>query len=122
MARTLASTLLALLCSTAFAGPTAPPVRAEIQSLLSRLEASGCQFSRNGSWHSGSDAKAHLQRKLEGAEARTTLQSTEQFIQLVASKSSASGKPYMVRCGTEAAVESGRWLGGQLAEVRKGKP
>jgi hypothetical protein len=126
MVRTLASTALALLCCTAFAGPTPAPVRTEIDALLSRLESSGCQFSRNGTWYTGADARTHLQRKLEGAEARTTLQSTEQFVTLVASKSSASGKPYMVKCGSEAAVESSRWLGGQLASVRaaggKGKP
>ena len=65
MTRTLPSVVLALLCGAAFAGPTAAPVRLEIHSLLSKLEASGCRFSRNGSWFRGSEAKDHLLRKLE---------------------------------------------------------
>lgn len=126
MTRTLPSIVLALLCGAAFAGPTAAPVRAEIHTLLSKLEASGCRFSRNGSWFSGSEAKAHLLRKLEYIEGRTTVQSTEQFIELAASKSSSSGKPYLVKCGSEPSVESHRWLSGQLAPIRaaarKAKP
>jgi hypothetical protein len=116
--RLLLPALLALTCASAFAGPTPAPVRAEIDGLLFRLQVSGCQFQRNGSWYSGAEAKQHLLRKLEAVEARATLQSTEQFIALAASKSSFSGKPYLVRCNGTAAVESGEWLGSQLAGLR----
>ena len=109
---------VAFACATAWAGPTPAPVRTEIDGLLSRLEASGCQFQRNGSWYSGADAKKHLLRKLEAVEARGTLQNTEQFIALAASRSSFSGKPYFVRCSGTPAVESGEWLTGQLASLR----
>src|SRR5262252_281918 len=86
--------VLTLWCCLSFAAPTPPRVRAEIDALLSRLETSGCQFYRNGSWYSGQEAKNHLLRKLEYIEGRTTIESTEQFIELAASKSSFSGKPY----------------------------
>ena len=100
-------------------------MRAEIDAVLAKLQSSGCQFDRNGSWYSSSEAKNHILRKLDYLEGKTTIQSTEQFIELAASKSSSSGKPYHVKCGTEAAVESQQWLSKQLVGMRasaKGKP
>ena len=118
MHRHLLAILAALFCFSSVAAPTAAPVRAEIDALLSKLQASGCQFNRNGSWYSGQEAKVHLLRKLEYFEGKTTIQSTEQFIQLAASSSSSSGTPYQVRCGAEPAVPSRQWLLGQLTAVR----
>ena len=102
----------------AAAGPTSAPVRAEIDALLARFQASGCQFSRNGSWHDGAEARTHLLRKLDYIEGKTTVQSTEQFIELAASRSSSSGKPYLVKCGAQAPVSSQAWLTQQLATIR----
>lgn len=108
------------------AAQSAPAVRAEIDQLLTKLQASGCEFNRNGSWYSGAEAKDHLLRKLEYIENKGTLQSTEQFIELAASKSSFSGKAYQVKCGSEPAQESQAWLTKQLDAIRasanKGKP
>jgi len=90
------------------------------------LEVSGCQFNRNGAWYSAPEAKGHLLRKLEYIEGRSTIKSTEQFIELAASKSSSSGKAYQVKCGGESPVESKRWLTQQLVAMRgsasKAKP
>ena len=116
--RLLASVLASLACSLAVAAPTAAPVRAEIDLLLSKLQASGCEFNRNGSWYSGAEAKDHLLRKLEYIEGKSTVQSAEQFIELAAAKSSSSGKPYQVKCGGEAPVESQMWLTKQLGVIR----
>jgi hypothetical protein len=112
------SILLAACCGLAAAAPTPAPVRAEIDALLAKLESSGCQFNRNGSWHGAGEAKAHLLRKLEYIERRGTVQSTEQFIELAATGSSRSGKPYLVRCGSEAPVPSRQWLTRELAPIR----
>ena len=109
---------LALSASLAITSPTSPPVRAEIEALLARLESSGCQFHRNGSWHSPSEARSHLLRKLEYIEDRGTVQSTEQFIEIAATKSSWSGKPYRVQCGAEAAMDSQQWLSRHLTVLR----
>ena len=81
-----------LLVALLLAAPTAPAVRAEIDQLLGRLESSGCRFNRNGSWHPAAEAKSHLLRKLEYFDDRSGVASTEQFIALVASRSSVSGK------------------------------
>ena len=120
--RMLVLAALVLAAGMAAAGPTPQPVRAEIDALLTRLQASGCQFNRNGSWYGGAEARTHLLRKLDAIEGRATVQSTEQFIQLAASGSSVSGKPYLVRCAGAAAVESRQWLTEQLAVVRGPAP
>jgi len=111
---------LALLafCASLLAEPLPAPAHAEVLSLLGRLEASGCQFNRNGSWYSGAEAKNHLVRKLDYLEGKGLVHSTEQFIELGASTSSSSGKDYQVKCGTAEAQPSARWLRRQLEQVR----
>lgn len=109
---------LVTVCGLAFADPTPAPVRAEIDAMLNRLETSACEFQRNGNWHGSGRAKAHLLDKLGYIEKRGTVQSAEQFIELAASRSSVSGKPYQVRCGGAAPVESNQWLREQLTAIR----
>jgi hypothetical protein len=108
-----------LWCLLAVAAPTSAPMRTEINALLDSLQSSGCQFNRNGSWYSGSEAKDHLLRKLGYIEGRNTIRSTEQFIELAASRSSSSGQAYQVRCDGQAPVASQDWLTRQLATIRR---
>lgn len=119
-------TLLLLLslgaAQTAPAAPTAPPVRTEIQGLLQRLQDSGCEFNRNGSWYSGTEARSHLLKKLDYLESHDRApKRSEDFIQQAASTSSMSGKPYLVRCAAAAPVESKAWLTQELLKLRAGK-
>jgi len=107
-----------LLAGVALAGPTPPAVRAEIDALLERLETSGCRFGRNQEWHAGADARTHLLRKLEYVEKIGTIRSTEQFVDVAATKSSLSGAPYAVQCGNAAAENSAPWLLAQLEKMR----
>ncbi len=102
------------------AAPVAPAVRTEIDALLNRLQRSGCEFNRNGSWHTGEQAKAHLLKKLDYLEGRDAVHSTEQFIELAASASSATGTPYLVKCSSAAPLPSRQWLTGELATLRAG--
>lgn len=106
----------ALWCGCVLAA--ASPARAEIDALLVRLQSSGCSFNRNGSWYEAVDARAHLVKKLEYLEDRNLVQTTEQFIDRAATGSSLSGKPYLVRCGSTAPVESRTWLTQQLKALR----
>ena len=117
----LRSAFAALTCLgvtvVALAAPNQP--RAEAEALLQALQDSGCQFSRNGSWYSGPEAKAHLLKKLNYLEDKGMIKSTEDFINLGASTSSLSGKAYLVRCGQAPVVESKTWLSKQLATLRE---
>lgn len=97
---------------------TPAPVRSEIGALLARLDSSGCRFNRNGDWHSGAEAKGHLLRKLDAIEGKTTVGSTERFIELAATRSSSSGKDYQVQCGAAVPQPSAVWLGAQLRLLR----
>jgi len=107
-----------LMSIAGLAAPTVAPVRAEIDALLARLEASGCRFGRNEEWHAGADARAHLLRKLEYIEKYGTITTTEQFIDAAATKSSVSGTPYVVQCGSAASVPGSAWLAAQLKQLR----
>ncbi len=118
MQRFLLFTIIVTACFRATAAPVPATVRTEIETLLNNLQASGCEFNRNGSWHSGEEAKAHLLSKLEYLEDKGSVQTTEQFIELAASASSFSGQPYQVKCGDSAAVSSHQWLSKELASVR----
>jgi hypothetical protein len=119
------SLVLAAACAVCLAAPMAvradplpPAAKAEVTALLDKLTASSCQFNRNGDWHSAAEAKSHLERKLSYLEDKNLVKTAEQFIDLGASKSSMSGKPYLVRCGGAAPVESKTWLTRELALVR----
>jgi hypothetical protein len=112
--------LLLLLAPLAAVPKELPPAaRAEVLTLLSRLESSGCQFSRNDAWYAASEARTHLLRKLEYLEKNGSPASAEAFIEQAASKSSASGKPYRVRCGASEAA-SADWLQRELRAMRTG--
>ncbi|MEO6278353.1 DUF5329 domain-containing protein [Roseateles sp.] len=112
--------LLLTLASLATAAPLPPAARAEVDTLLTRLQTSGCEFNRNGSWYSGADAKAHLLKKLGVLEGKDMVKTAEQFIERGATGSSMSGKPYLVRCAGKAPVESATWLKGELQQARAG--
>ncbi len=118
MRRAFVFLLTVLLASAGIAAALAPAARAEVDALLSRLEASGCEFNRNGSWHTAAEARPHLLRKLAYLEDRGAVQTAEQFIDLAASSSSMTGEPYLVRCGNGAPVQSRVWLSAQLAAMR----
>lgn len=90
----------------------------EIQFLLQSIEHSGCEFYRNGSWHSGPEARAHLTRKYEAAHARGLVLTTDDFIRRVAAESSLSGTPYQVRCPPAEPMSSEVWFRRELARYR----
>jgi hypothetical protein len=80
----------------------------QIDTLIAAIETSGCRMERNGTAHDAKAAAAHLRMKLEKAGAR--VQTAEQFIDRVASGSSASGEPYRVLCDGQVPVRSREWL------------
>jgi Family of unknown function (DUF5329) len=118
MKRLLLFLLTIIFAAAGSAASLSPPARAEIDALLSRLEASSCTFNRNGTWYPAAEAKAHLLGKLKYLEDRGAVQSAEQFIERAASSSSTSGQPYLVKCGSAAPVQSGTWLRSQLEVLR----
>lgn len=119
--------LSVLLLATALAAPMAPAAaapppaatQAEVTHLFAYLAGSNCQFNRNGSWYPAPDAAAHLKKKYDYLADKGVISTSESFIELGASKSSVSGKPYLVKCGQAQPVESAPWLGAELARYRQ---
>jgi hypothetical protein len=111
--------LAAVSQGAALAAPDAR-AQAEIAHLLDYVATPGCQFSRNGSWHEGGEARSHLKRKYDYLVKRDLVSNAESFIERGATESSMSGKPYLVKCGGGKAVPSAVYLKEELARFRTG--
>lgn len=107
----------AMASAPALAAPDATAT-AEIAHLIDHLGKSGCRFNRNGSWYEAGEAVAHLRRKQEYLLGKGLVTTSESFIEGAATASSVSGKPYLVKCGETAPVESGGWFRAELARYR----
>ena len=115
----MAAGAITALPATPAAAQTARPATNEIQTLLVAMEKSGCEFYRNGSWHTATDASAHLVRKLAEVERRHPPKSADEFIEVVATRSSISGEPYRVRCPGVAPIASAVWFRQTLERSRQ---
>jgi hypothetical protein len=107
----------AALLPCASAEPVSPAT-AEIDYLLKFVGSSACDFNRNGTWYDSKQAEAHLRLKYEYLTAHGGLTTAERFIERVATKSSLSGRPYLLRCGDGKIVTSESWLRSALAHYR----
>lgn len=90
----------------------------EIDALVAAVGASDCEFQRNGRWHAPAAAQKHLQRKLAHARREGREGTAEEFIELVASRSSLTGRAYRVRCGDGGEVPSAQWFESELQRLR----
>ena len=89
----------------------------EIDFLLETVGNSGCIFTRNGKDHVAEAARDHLQMKRK--RGARYFDSSEEYIERLASKSSWSGKPYYIQCGSESRVTAGEWFTVLLDQYRK---
>lgn len=118
--RRLGLSLASWLCLLFLLGAApSSTARAEIQHLLGYLEKSGCQFYRNDTWHSASEASDHLKKKYHYLLDKGLIKSAEDFIERAAAASSVSGNPYQVRCGASVPVTSTQWLSEELLRYRR---
>lgn len=110
----LALALCLLLVTPALALPPNEEVR--VNALLAALEQrTGTAFIRNGSEHTAAEAAEHLRMKL--GKARKRLSSAEEFVDKVASSSSLSGDPYMIREPGQSPQPANGFLRQLLREV-----
>jgi len=114
--------LLILVFISALAASTShafADMKSEITHLLNFVEHSKCDFIRNGSSHSGPDARNHMMRKYDYFKER--ISSAEEFIEYSATKSTMSGKPYKVRCDGKEYLTA-QWLNDELKKYRVANP
>jgi hypothetical protein len=92
--------------------------QAEVTFLLEYVGQSGCDFHRNGTWHDAKRAREHLRYKYESLRAAGRIGTADEFIDGAATKSSLSGRPYLIRCPGGATVTSNEWLRVALVRYR----
>jgi len=120
--RLLSASVLAVclglaVAPAAKAAPTAI-VQQEINYLLLYIKDSGCDFYRNGTWSDAKAAEKHVHDKYDFLLDMRRIDTTRDFIDKAATESSLSGQPYAVRCGSDMAMPSSRWLNNALARYR----
>ena len=91
----------------------------EIEHLLGFVNSSSCEINRNGKYYKADDAVSHIENKYE--YFRDDISTTEEFIEYSATKSTMSGKYYLVRCGDGEAVQTKEWLLNELKSYRENK-
>ncbi|MEN6437580.1 MAG: DUF5329 family protein [Syntrophobacter sp.] len=89
-----------------------------ITYLIDQIAKSHLTFTRNGIEYSSQEAAGHVRKKYEHFKSR--IESPEDFIQVCASKSLMSGKPYLVATA-QGKIPVANWLGETLAEYERGK-
>lgn len=92
----------------------------EIDFLLDTVADSDCTFTRNGKDHAAADARDHLQMKRK--RGARYFDSSDEFIDKIASESSWSGKPYYIQCDNELRVTAKEWFSALLENHRKKNP
>ena len=107
---------LALFMSLFMSPGTAEPtekVDTTIQYLMKSVSGSGLTFIRNGDRATPEKAAEHMNRKYE--HFRDDIETPEDFIELCATRSLLSGKPYMVVDGQGRERRTSDWLRAELA-------
>ncbi len=94
--------------------PTAQ--RWEVDRLLAYVKNSGCIINRNGTDYPAKEGINHIRKKYD--YFREDISNTEDFIRLAASRSTLSGKDYIVKCAGETAIKTHDWLLAELKRLR----
>ncbi len=104
-----------LLTSTVLLADT----QQEIDHLLDFVGKTDCKYIRNGSTHTGLEAKEHINKKY--AYYKDQIHSAEDFIKYSATKSEMSGVSYKVLCPGKSTQDSSAWLLDELKHFRNSK-
>lgn len=95
-----------------------PHEEARIEAMLNALaQQKDLTFIRNGDAHNCDEAVSHLRLKL--GNTRNRIDTAEQFIDKVASSSSISGKPYIVRIPSKTDENAQLYLHTLITETDK---
>jgi len=109
--------LVFVLFSASVAADVSPATQLEIEHLLNFIRNSSCLIDRNGKTYAAVKAVSHIEKKY--AYFEDEIATSEDFIELSATKSTMSGKFYMVRCGDEEQIKTREWLMRELKGLRQ---
>lgn len=89
----------------------------EVEHLLLFVESTDCAFERNGKKYDGERAAKHIKRKYK--HFRDDITTTEEFIEYSGTKSTMSGRDYLVYCDDNEPIPSSVWLLDELTTYRE---
>ena len=89
----------------------------KIAALLDAIEKSNITFIRNDQEYPASAARQFMEAKIKRAGSQ--IKTAGDFIGLVATRSTTTGKPYQVRFADGRTTESACWLRARLAEIER---
>ena len=97
---------------------SAPTAQLEqtVQHLIDYVSGSGLTFVRNASEYTPAEAAAHMLKKYH--HFRDDIDTPEEFIELCATQSLLSGKPYLVIDNQGNEIPTSAWLRTELAAYR----
>lgn len=84
--------------------------------MLNHIAASNCWFERNDEFYDSQKAAEHIKQKYESIQE--SVNTTEQFIEHAATRSSISGDQYVVYCKNKEPLTSADWLRQELKIYR----
>ncbi len=102
-----------IICNVVFADVPADQVK-EVNHLLDYVKDSGCIINRNGTDYPANKGVDHIKIKYD--YFRGDINSSEDFIEYSASKSTMSGNYYTVTCPGKQTVKTRDWL---LVELKR---
>ena len=88
----------------------------EIDYLIGSIGKNGCTFIRNGERLPSRDARAHLKSKRK--RNAHVFDSTEEFIEKIASASVTTGKNYLISCRGKDKQPTREWFTALLEQRR----
>ena len=113
-------TVATLLLNTFAFALHAPSEEQKIEALIKTVEElKDATFIRNGKEHDCREAAKHMRDKWQ--HGRDQIKTALDFIDKAASRSSVSGKPYLIRFKDGREIESATFLRDQLKKVESGE-
>jgi hypothetical protein len=114
---TIVLSALVLLLAPISHGSEAVLADKTIQHMIAHVARSDVVFVRNSQKYSGKEAAEHMQKKY--AHFKDKIRTPEDFIELCASRSLLSGKPYLVINEKGEAIGSKEWLTAELERYKR---
>ena len=109
--------LLALAASLASAADAPADEAKKIEALIDHVEQlKDAKFVRNGIEYDAKTAGAFLRGKWDASKSK--IKTAADFVEHIATKSSTSGKPYLIRFKDGKEHNSGPYLTGQLEKLQ----
>jgi hypothetical protein len=112
----LVAMLLILVAPRSMAAQQAEDLYTTVQYLITYVKQSDVTFERNFSSYNGTDAAAHINKKYQ--HFKDEIDTPEKFIELCATASLMTRKPYLVTTKQGKQQPSSEWLNTELAVYR----